>query len=248
MASYEHVLTMQTEAPSPTPAQTRHHEAALGYAERHFSDPDMSALDAAIFQGISDRTLRESLAACGTTWRAITQNLRLSRASELLRHSTFEVAVVARLSGYRSAPALAAAFRRQHGLTPAEWRRQHGGPARAGGATGASYRAAERARALREGTNPPPRFRGPGAGDHAIEQCEIDEAHERIKDRRILCCEWGGGVSIQELAEEVTHPRHLRDMSLSFWRERAEEFDQWVQDSESRLHANRDDSPLWDKT
>lgn len=57
---------MPSYRPPATRAQRRHHEAAVRFAERHFTDPDMHAKDAAILSKISERVQRESLRACGT--------------------------------------------------------------------------------------------------------------------------------------------------------------------------------------
>jgi AraC-like DNA-binding protein len=243
---------MSDYRPPATRAQRNHHDAALAHAERHFTDPDMKAKDAAIMRGISDRVLRESLSACGTSWREITSDLRMARAEKHLAESPYEVSAIARLCGYRSAPAFAQAFAQRHGCSPARWRVRRGGPARAGGPTGGFYKPASRAQALKAGEEPPPSRRASmTSGEHAIQGCEIDEAHARIDDWRILHCEWGGGVSIHELAEESMKPRHLSDRPTSYWRERAIEFDAWVEENEERQQLYKeehgDDSPPWEK-
>lgn len=227
---------MPSYRPPATPAQRRHRDAALAHAERHFTDPHMKARDAAIVHGISERVLRDSLDACGTSWRTITSDLRMARAEKLLAETKYEIWVVARLCGYRSPPAFAKAFAQCHSASPARWRVRRGGPARAGGPTGAFYKPAARAQALKAGEEPPPSSRGSMTpGEHAIQSCEIDEAHARIDDWRILHCEWGSGVSIQKLAEESMRPRHLSDRPASYWRARAVEFDAWVTENEKRL-------------
>jgi AraC-like DNA-binding protein len=240
---------MDSYRPPATPAQRSHHAAALAHAERHFTDSGMKANDAAIMRGISARVLRESLSACGTSWREITSGLRMARAERLLDETTYEIWAVARLCGYESAPAFASAFAKCHaGCSPARWRVGRGGPARAGGPTGAFYKPASRARALKAGEAPPPSRRSSmSPGEHAIQACELDEAHARINDWRILHCEWGGGVSIQELAEESMNPRHLTDWPASYWRERAEEFAEWVEENEERhrLRREKHGEPEW---
>jgi len=231
---------MPSYRPPATPAQRHHHDAALAHAERHFTDPDMKARDAAILQGISERVLRASLNACGTGWRAITTDLRMARAEKLLAETKYEIWAVARLCGYRSPPAFAKAFAQRNGVSPAHWRVRNGGPARAGGPTGAFYKPAARAQALKAGEEPPSSSRGSmSPGDHAIQSCEIDEAHARIDDWRILHCEWGSAVSIQELAEESMCPRHLSDQPASYWRARTVEFAAWVDENEERLRREK---------
>lgn len=243
---------MPSYRPPATPAQRRHHDAALAHAQRHFTDPDMKASDAAILYGVSDRVMRDSLCACGTSWRKITRELRMARAEKLLAESTYEIWAIARLCGYRSAPAFAKAFAERHGSSPAQWRVRRGGPARAGGPTGAFYKPAARAQALKAGEEPPPSRRASMTpGEHAIQSCEIDEAHARIDDWRILHSEPGPGVSIQELADETMHPRHLSDRPASYWRARAVEFDAWVSENEERLardtERRNDCGTLWEK-
>jgi AraC-like DNA-binding protein len=238
--------------PPATPAQRRHHDAALAHAERHFTDPDMRAQDAAILLGISDRVLRDCLGACDTSWREITSDLRMARAEKLLAETKYEISVIARLCGYRSAPAFAAAFGARYRVSPAQWRVRNGGPARAGGPTGAFYKPAARVQALKAGEEPPLSSRGSmTSGDNAIQSCEIDEAHARIDDWRILHCEWGSGVGISELAEESMHPRHLSDRPASYWRVRAVEFVAWVDENEERLRREKeehgDQGPPWEK-
>lgn len=243
---------MPSYRPPATPGQRRHYDAALAHAERHFTDPDMKAQDAAILLGISDRVLRECLSACGTSWREITSDLRMARAEKLLAEAKYEIWAVARLCGYRSAPAFAKAFAERHDSTPTQWRVRKGGPARAGGPTGAFYKPAARAHALKIGEEPPPSRRGSMTpGEHAIRLCEIDEAHARIDDWRILHCEWGSGVSISELAEESMRPRHLSDRPVSYWRARSVEFAAWVDENEERLRREKeehgDQGPPWEK-
>lgn len=55
------------------------------------------------------------------------QNLRMERACELLARSEMRVIDIALAVGYESPQALARVFARQHGMTPSEWRRRHGG-------------------------------------------------------------------------------------------------------------------------
>ena len=212
----------------------------------------MKASDAAIIYGISERVLRDSLSACGTSWRAITSELRMACAEKLLVETTYEICVIARLCGYRSAPAFAKAFAQRIGTSPARWRAERGGPTRAGGPTGAFYKPAARAQALKVGAEPPASRRGSlTLGEQAIQSCEIDEAQARIDDWRILHCEWGPGVSIQELADESMCPRRLSDRPASYWRARAVEFGAWVDENEERLRRQKEEEgeprPPWDK-
>ncbi|MGH3253094.1 MAG: helix-turn-helix domain-containing protein [Trebonia sp.] len=56
---------------------------------------------------------------------AYLQQVRLRRASDLLRQTSAPVAQIARESGYRSVSQFAAAFHRHHGQSPARYRASH---------------------------------------------------------------------------------------------------------------------------
>lgn len=219
-----------TRSPEPTSAQRRHAAAARHYAERHFTDPGLRAEDAAIFSNISERIQRESLTACGESWRVILLDLRLERAAQLLSSTNHEISIVARMCGYLSAPAFAKAFGARFKATPREFRRGKGGVARAGGPTGAFYRPAARARALRLGDEPPRRSRG-NAGDEALVAVQVDEARERLEDKQILEFGRPTGVSIAELHAEISEPERLRDRP-AYWRKLRMEFDAWVEEND----------------
>jgi AraC-like DNA-binding protein len=73
--------------------------------------------------GVSPRTLQRAYAeAGGATFAEELREVRLRSGAELLAGQPLAVADVARLVGYRSAPAFAAAFARRYGLTPAGFR------------------------------------------------------------------------------------------------------------------------------
>jgi AraC-like DNA-binding protein len=232
----------------PTRAQRFHYEEAKDFAERHFTDPNVRAEDAAVYAGVSARTLRGSLGACGTTWRELVRDLRLERARGLLRTTKHEIWAVARMCGYDSAPAFAKAFRASTELAPHEFRRGTGGPARAGGPTGAFYRPAARARALRVGEEPPTRSSAPSASEETVVLVEISEATERISDRRRLGVRDPlGGSSIAELAEERHNPKYLRDRA-AFWRARRADYDAWIEENNAKSTAGDDEQEedgLW---
>jgi transcriptional regulator GlxA family with amidase domain len=70
---------------TPAPDYCRaHHTLAQDFAQRHFTDPDVTIADAAAFAGVDPRTLTRSLGRCNTSWRAMLHRLRLTRAQELL--------------------------------------------------------------------------------------------------------------------------------------------------------------------
>jgi AraC-like DNA-binding protein len=229
----------------PTRAQQFHRQQADDFASRHFSDPQITADDAAVYAGVSTRTLRESLDACGTTWRAMLGSYRIEYARQLLRTTKYEIWAVARMCGYDSAPAFAAAFKRQaqDNMAPHQFRRAFGGPARAGGPTGAFYRPAKRARALREGEMPPPatRSRGRSASEDAVLETKMREASERLDDRSLL--EFGRprrGVSIAELSSEIEDPVYLRNRA-DHWRARKRAFDQWIAEQNEKSIRDAED-------
>jgi AraC-like DNA-binding protein len=215
----------------PVPSFQKHHLREVeDFARRHYSDPDVKLADVAAFLGVNERTLRRSLRACGRSWREVLKDRRMERAHHLLATESYRIDDVARLSGYRSAPAFAKVFSERFEASPSEFRRGKGGVARAGGPTGAFRRPAQRARAeLRGELLPDGRTRAWSAGDAAVEHCRTEEAGERIADRRLLeHGHPGGGVSIEELAHEIASPTRLRD-DPDHWRERRRVFDEWVE-------------------
>ena len=203
-----------------------HLRLVRSYADRHFTDPDARLVDVAIYFDLSERTLRESLRVNNTSWRAELQERRLDRAEVLLKTTTYRIAEVARLSGYESAPAFAKAFRERFRLTPSQFRRGAGGRARAGGPTGASFRAGRRARGehveRRQGTGLTP-------GERAIAEQRLSETAERIGDMDELEGRWGRRYEEEEL-EWRSHER-TRDRP-EFWREKRREFEAWVEEND----------------
>jgi AraC-like DNA-binding protein len=72
---------------------------------------------------VSPRTLQRAYAREGrTTFSEELREVRLRNAAILLAEQPVAVADVARLVGYRSAPAFAAAFTRRYGVAPAAFR------------------------------------------------------------------------------------------------------------------------------
>jgi AraC-like DNA-binding protein len=204
-----------------------HHAMARDFAERHFTDPDVTIADAAAYAGVHPRTLARSLSACGTSWHPLLHELRVARAKQLLETTRYPIDDVARLSGYSSRSAFARAFGQAAGLKPSEYRRAKKGPARAGGATGAF---AKRKRPVRPGMT---------AGFDAVMAQQTHEAQERVADRHEL--ERGyPGASIAEIAAEVTSPRRMRE-DPAYWREGRREFERWVEENNARPPAADDD-------
>jgi AraC family transcriptional regulator len=68
--------------------------------------------------------LRQFKASTGATPFAFLTELRMQHAATLLGRHGRSVQAVARACGYRSVSRFAAAFRRQHGVSPARYREQ----------------------------------------------------------------------------------------------------------------------------
>lgn len=73
---------------------------------------------------ISPATLRRRLAAEGSGWRQLKDELRHERAQALLAEGRLSVAEIASRLGYEEASAFHRAFRQKAGVTPAAWRRE----------------------------------------------------------------------------------------------------------------------------
>lgn len=76
--------------------------------------------------GTSTRTLQRRLAAHGTSWRELLEDLRFDAARAYLRDPALSVDDVAVLLGYAEASTFHRAFRRWSGATPGAWRRTLG--------------------------------------------------------------------------------------------------------------------------
>ncbi|WP_123026283.1 AraC family transcriptional regulator [Mycolicibacterium stellerae] len=90
------------------------------------SPGEMPGIDAAAASlHLHPRTLRRRLAEEGTSFRAITNDVRASLATELLSQVGLTVEQVARRLGYAETAAFNHAFSRWFGLAPSEYRRTH---------------------------------------------------------------------------------------------------------------------------
>jgi AraC-like DNA-binding protein len=106
---------------SRLPAQAPANGGGVRAAPLHRSG--VSLADAAVFYDLDVRTLRRSLAHCGTSWREILKELRCRRAEELLENTAFKIDYVARLAGYSSTSAFVKVFRKRYSSTPSQYRR-----------------------------------------------------------------------------------------------------------------------------
>lgn len=83
-----------------------------------------SSLDAAASTlDISTRTLKRRLAASGTTFQRLRDEVQFDLARQLLRNTTIPTGQIASIVGYSESSAFNRAFRRWAGVSPARWRR-----------------------------------------------------------------------------------------------------------------------------
>lgn len=78
--------------------------------------------DIAARLGMTSRTLHRRLAAAGTHFRRLREDMVLKRAKTLLSRTVVPLAEVSFLSGFSEPSSFHRAFRRWTGMTPAEWR------------------------------------------------------------------------------------------------------------------------------
>jgi AraC-like DNA-binding protein len=89
--------------------------------------PDASAVAADLL--ISERSLRRRLEAEGTSFRALTDEVRQTLAEELLTTADLKLEEVAQRLGYSEPASLIHAFKRWKGVTPSAYRSQRRGAA-----------------------------------------------------------------------------------------------------------------------
>jgi AraC-like DNA-binding protein len=75
--------------------------------------------------GVSERTLARRLADEGTSFRKVLEAYRAEEGPRRLAQNVHSLAQIAADLGYNDQSAWTKAFRRQHGVTPAAWRRRH---------------------------------------------------------------------------------------------------------------------------
>lgn len=73
----------------------------------------------------STRTLHRRLAACGTSYSRLLDEVRYGVAAQMLQDSDVPVFDIAHAIGYSDTPHFTRAFRRLAGVCPSEYRRQH---------------------------------------------------------------------------------------------------------------------------
>lgn len=72
--------------------------------------------------GVHERTLGRRLAAEGTSFRKVREDVRLAAACQLLEYTAMPAFQVAEILGYSDATAFSRAFRRWSGMAPSKWR------------------------------------------------------------------------------------------------------------------------------
>lgn len=75
--------------------------------------------------GLSSRTLHRRLAALGTSFQAVLDELRCNIACRMLEDTALSIGQVAPLLDYREASAFTRSFKRRQGCSPAAWRAAH---------------------------------------------------------------------------------------------------------------------------
>jgi AraC family transcriptional regulator, regulatory protein of adaptative response / methylphosphotriester-DNA alkyltransferase methyltransferase len=98
---------------------------ALEVIRLRHADPDLSLAGVAHEIATSRRQLQRALAEVGgTTFSRELQRARMNRAAQLLLTRSLPVQAVAGAVGYRQAAQFAKVFRRHHGTSPSNFRRQ----------------------------------------------------------------------------------------------------------------------------
>jgi AraC-like DNA-binding protein len=85
---------------------------------------DCSREQVARIAGLSERTLQRRLAEADTSFQDLRDRVRADIALKYLRQSSLQAAQIAEILGYAEPAVFTRAFKRQHGLTPSEARRQ----------------------------------------------------------------------------------------------------------------------------
>jgi transcriptional regulator GlxA family with amidase domain len=100
------------------------YEEAVEVIEREY-ESDLSLDQVALQVAASRRQLQRAFAEAGeTSFRACLQEVRMSRAAELLEEGALPVNRVASSVGYRQPAQFAKAFRRHHGAPPSSFRNE----------------------------------------------------------------------------------------------------------------------------
>lgn len=82
--------------------------------------------EAAAYLGISQRTLQRKIKERGTSFKSMIENVRKEYAFSYLLQSNYKISYIAQVLGYAEQSVFHRAFKRWTGLTPGEYRLQHG--------------------------------------------------------------------------------------------------------------------------
>jgi AraC-like DNA-binding protein len=82
--------------------------------------------EAAEYLGISQRTLQRKIKERGTSFKLMIENVRKEYAFSYLLQSNYKISYIAQVLGYAEQSVFHRAFKRWTGLTPGEYRLQHG--------------------------------------------------------------------------------------------------------------------------
>ncbi|MFI9415185.1 helix-turn-helix domain-containing protein [Nocardia gamkensis] len=93
------------------------------YVQRHPTDPDLDVAAGAEAHAISRRYLEQLFARTDDSPAAYLRELRLAEAERLLWETPTTIAEIAYRAGFNNVNTFTRAFRRAHGITPREWRR-----------------------------------------------------------------------------------------------------------------------------
>jgi AraC family transcriptional regulator, regulatory protein of adaptative response / methylphosphotriester-DNA alkyltransferase methyltransferase len=97
-------------------------DEALAAIARDYTSDDVSLGSVAHSIATSRRQLQRVFAERGTSFRSELQQVRMTRAAELLHDGELPVSAVARAVGYRQPAQFSKAFRRHHGCPPSTLR------------------------------------------------------------------------------------------------------------------------------
>ncbi|MEM7376011.1 MAG: AraC family transcriptional regulator [Pseudomonadota bacterium] len=110
-----------TQLPAPDTVVTQARDAIL----QALSEGAPRMADIAQGLGLSTRSFHRRLADHGVHFQALTEATRRDLAEGLLQAGGHSLADIAFLTGFSEQSAFTRAFKRWHGLTPAQYRRQH---------------------------------------------------------------------------------------------------------------------------
>lgn len=101
-------------------------ERVMKVTEKHISDPDFNVEQLSVEAGISRAHLHRKMKdATGVTPSDFIRNIRLKRASQLLRKPDIEITQIAYMVGYNSQPHFSTVFKKFTGYTPSEYRSKY---------------------------------------------------------------------------------------------------------------------------